>query len=188
MRERQDTIARRLDRLFRAKRQSPSSAFFDKIVEQLPEGWEYTRGRSLLAELALDFDLSGPHHRPLALAFKGAGLDPRNPLHWRLLIEYFAWAHFGHFKSGKPRTESKIVAAVRKDLAKLPTSLSNTEVAKELKKKYGLSERTLRAYVSKARKPNKPAVRPEPDISEIIDTIKSEIELQALMAHSVAGD
>jgi hypothetical protein len=33
-------------------------------------------------------------HKPVIVAFQKAGLDPNNPLHWRLLLQYFCFAHF----------------------------------------------------------------------------------------------
>jgi len=44
-----------------------------------------------------------PYDAPLAKAFDAAGLDPVNPIHWRILISFFAMAHFGQGKGrGRP--------------------------------------------------------------------------------------
>jgi hypothetical protein len=32
--------------------------------------------------------------KPVAAAFVASGLNPKNPIHWRMLISLFSWAHF----------------------------------------------------------------------------------------------
>jgi hypothetical protein len=53
--------------------------------------------------IAAQLDRNMPVDRSMAIAFEAAGLDVRNALHWRLLMETFCWAHFGDkSKPGKP--------------------------------------------------------------------------------------
>ena len=47
----------------------------------------------------------GKFDQPVALAFKKAGLDPKNLIHWRILLSFFCHAFFGSTrKRGAPRT------------------------------------------------------------------------------------
>jgi hypothetical protein len=39
--------------------------------------------------------VNAPLPSPMTAAFKAAGLDPTNPVHWYSLILLFSWVHFG---------------------------------------------------------------------------------------------
>jgi hypothetical protein len=61
---------------------------WDAQIERDPSILRDSMAVSALKLYDDDFD------RPVAIAFERAGLDPENPLHWRLLLNYFCWAHF----------------------------------------------------------------------------------------------
>jgi hypothetical protein len=50
--------------------------------------------KSLIADYVLTLNLDNELDKPLAAAFAAAGLDYKNPLHWKLLLREFAIAHF----------------------------------------------------------------------------------------------
>jgi hypothetical protein len=56
---------------------------------------DYPRIRDASAAAALEqLDPQNEWHKPAIVAFQKAGLDPNNPVHWRLLLQYFCFAHF----------------------------------------------------------------------------------------------
>jgi hypothetical protein len=89
--------------------------------------------------------------------FEHFGLDPNDPLHWRQLIDYFAYIEFWEGprkKVGAPRKDKTADdAALAAEIATLP-SQSNLKLAQQLKRKkespvYGKSLRTARAHVAR---------------------------------------
>jgi hypothetical protein len=47
---------------------------------------------------------SSPLDQAVRTAFDKAGLDPKHPVHWKLLVNMFAWAHFGERPArGRPK-------------------------------------------------------------------------------------
>jgi hypothetical protein len=82
----------------------PDGKSWDEAVFKDPEF------RMILADAALSLGPS-PIEEPVRRAFSEAGLDHQNPIHWRLLLEFFCYAHFAWTKKvGRPR---------RRDHAKL---------------------------------------------------------------------
>ena len=57
--------------------------------------WGQPNNSTIVGRCALKLDPNSEWDKPIALAFEKAGLDPRQPANWRLLISYFCWAHFG---------------------------------------------------------------------------------------------
>jgi hypothetical protein len=91
--------------------------------------------------------------------FDHFGLDPNDPQHWRMLVDYFAYNEFwkgprkkrGRPKEDKTERDAEIAAAI----AALPSSLSNSELARQVKRKSKLPHgrmRTLRAHVARVKK------------------------------------
>jgi hypothetical protein len=70
----------------------------------LPEqDWNDERVRAIVANVALTLS-DEPADGPLRAAFKAAKLDPRDPLHWRRLLDIFAEIHFSSpVRRGAPR-------------------------------------------------------------------------------------
>jgi hypothetical protein len=64
---------------------------------------------------ALTLDEANPRDIQILRAFKVAGLDHRNPLHWRELLEVFAEAHFGKKKTKPVKWDSRKFYSLSKD-------------------------------------------------------------------------
>jgi hypothetical protein len=94
-----------LSQMLEFQRQNPefltTESYVKHLKEKYPEkDWGDLCGdnpiiQQLLAASALKLDPNSEWDKPIALAFEKAGLDPRQPANWRLLISYFCWAHFG---------------------------------------------------------------------------------------------
>jgi hypothetical protein len=92
--------------------------------------------RMIFADAALTLG-SHPMHDPVRRAFRQAGLDPQNPLHWRLLIELFCYAHFGSAqRAGRPpRTDQTKLLREVADIKQRNPVLSTNSALKTLHKK-----------------------------------------------------
>jgi hypothetical protein len=141
--------------------------------EQLDAHWK-TRARFVLTvedmqdvvrtgEMTIEFrpsahvDYSARARRRL---FDHFGLDPNDPLHWRQLIDYFAYIEFweGPRKTpGRPRKDRTADdAAIAAEIATLP-SQSNLKLAKQLRRKKdsplsGKALRSARADIARVKK------------------------------------
>jgi hypothetical protein len=122
--------------------------------------------KSLIADYVLTLNPSSELDKPLAAAFAAAGLDHKNPLHWKRLIREFAIAHFvprrgggaptkwtadrycrllgqvHHLKLKNPRLKDKPACAI---LCKLPEYRQKSEKR--------LSVERLRRALREARNP-----------------------------------
>jgi hypothetical protein len=95
-------------------------------------------------------------------AFAQAGLDPKNPIHWKILVYLFAFAHFGQWPGRGRQREwtGQRYAQLKSDFQKVrdekPT-ISSIEVCRILKKRhgdrYGCSAERLDKEVKKAYDP-----------------------------------
>ena len=108
MPSRQD-VSKRLLQLFEDARLRNSPRVVDALMGPLSEGinrvllsnLDDRRVHASLSRAALILDEADPDDAVILDAFKAAGLDHRNPLHWRTLLGCFAEAHFGK-KTTKP--------------------------------------------------------------------------------------
>lgn len=68
--------------------------------------WENKAIRTAAALDALALDLKSATDGPLKIAFEKFNLSPENPYHWRELLTFFAFAHFGpkSNQGGPPKT------------------------------------------------------------------------------------
>lgn len=61
----------------------------------LPIDWDNPFVRNETASDAVTLDSENPMDEQIGLAFNAAGLNHKNPWHWRILLGMFAVAHFG---------------------------------------------------------------------------------------------
>jgi hypothetical protein len=132
-----DAASRRLARAFRIA--VPDNALAVIAVDneknrQLIK-WEDTDADSIVASAYRNiFTLtSDPTDAPLALAFAAANLHSNDPTHWRVLLEFFAWAHYGDRRGrGRPKEwDSARLSQLREDYRDLKSrkpGLSDDEV------------------------------------------------------------
>src|SRR5947207_1308413 len=109
-----DTTSRRLLELFEVSRHDAGRAV-DTQAKQVhaafPEiewlesdlAWGNPRVRDLWASPSLTLYHDNKFDRYVVRAFDEAGLNSRNPLHWRLLMYLFSIAHFGPKRGRGPR-------------------------------------------------------------------------------------
>jgi hypothetical protein len=94
-----DAASRRLARAFRIAVPDAALAVIavDNEKNRQLIKWEDTDADSIVASAYRNiFTLtSDPTDAPLALAFAAANLHSNDPTHWRVLLEFFAWAHYG---------------------------------------------------------------------------------------------
>jgi hypothetical protein len=93
-----------LANMFEFNRQQPDSLTTEGVIEHFKKNhpeidWDTLNRHSSLirdsiAAAALKLDPNSWWDRPVFVAFEKAGLDHNNPAHWRLLLNYFCWAHF----------------------------------------------------------------------------------------------
>jgi hypothetical protein len=118
-----DSASRRLARAFRIAVPDTAWAVIavdDEKNRQLIK-WEDMDVDSIAAPAYRNiFTLtSDPSDAPLALAFAAAKLHSNDPTHWRVLLEFFAWAHYGDRKGrGAPKKwDSVRLSQLRKDFS-----------------------------------------------------------------------
>jgi hypothetical protein len=111
MPSRKDATAKRLLKLLEDARPFNSQRVTDAALGPLSEVFNSLMLPNLddplvhatLTRGALMLDQTDQQDALILRAFEAAGLDHRNPLHWRMLLGYFAEAHFGK-KTTKPVT------------------------------------------------------------------------------------
>jgi hypothetical protein len=101
----QDVPSKILSQLLNEQKKESYSELGRELAEHLREhfpekDWgdrfpDNPRIRDASAAAALEqLDPQNEWHKPAIVAFQKAGLDPNNPVHWRLLLQYFCFAHF----------------------------------------------------------------------------------------------
>jgi hypothetical protein len=92
--------------------------------------------RMVFANVALTLNSSSIDD-PVRRAFKETGLEPQNPLHWRILLQFFCYAHFGlQRKAGRPpRTDQPNLLYEVAVLKGRNHTLSTNSALKTLQKK-----------------------------------------------------
>ena len=162
----------RLQEYFEADEEDP---FRKEVVRDPPKRIKKKNDKRGVAPDWFEFDtcarfaLQSPDDRdpveaPIAAAFEAANLDSKNPLHWRQLITYFAWAHFGPKRGrGRPATwNSERYGQRLEDVDRIKSKnerLSDSAACQNLKKgefkeKYeGQSAERLRKALREARNP-----------------------------------
>jgi hypothetical protein len=102
--------------------------------------WDDSWTREIVADSALTLRKESPLYRPVATVFASAGLDPKNPFHWRFLFECFCWVHSRpQGKPGRPRKWSQNYSQLTRDFAlvrKEKPAISNVEVCRIMKKRW----------------------------------------------------
>jgi hypothetical protein len=84
---------------------------------------------------------SSPFDQAARTAFDKAGLDPKHPVHWKLLVGMFAWAHFGERgRRGRRRdwTDERYVRLFNHffEIRKEKPTISCIQVCRLLKKRH----------------------------------------------------
>jgi hypothetical protein len=102
--------------------------------------WDDSWTREIAADSALTLRKESPLYRPVAAVFASAGLDPKNPFHWRLLFECFCWVHSRpQGKPGRPTKWSQNYSQLQRDFASVrmdKPAISNVEVCRRMKKRF----------------------------------------------------
>jgi hypothetical protein len=173
MPSRQDVASKRLLQLLEDARLRNLPRVVDALMGPLSEGINAVLLSNLddrlvhatLSKVALMLDEADPDDAEILRAFKAAGLNHRNPLHWRTLLECFAKAHFGKKKTKPVKWDNYELMVVLRDYLKVkkrnrPKKMSDVEVCKFLMKdkaykdtysRYNLD--ALRRLVRRARSP-----------------------------------
>ena len=112
----EDSASRWLAAHFKAMKQAAASLAARREIEILQSlnpgsvwnashfDWDKPAIRDAWAASVLTLAPNSEFDGPLADAFTAAGLDPKNPFHWRLLVSVFALAHFRK-RRGRGRPE-----------------------------------------------------------------------------------
>lgn len=89
--------------------------------------------RAAISRTALRLNINDKKDAALFTAFEAAGLDHRNPLHWRHLLSMFAEAHFGKAKTKPQKWDSVALLQVLQDYNKVKSENPGANVS-ELRK------------------------------------------------------
>jgi len=128
-----------------------------------------------MSRIAFKLDAKIETDRPVLRAFEKAGLDCRNPLHWKQLMEMFAEAHFGPSKTKPKRSVSELWIIYQDYLsAKRENPKANEsqicvflQKDKHLKTKYGDYQfDALRKLVRDAKDPEHNVLLRYPDLKD----------------------
>jgi hypothetical protein len=194
-----DATARKLSDLFKESKrtQEISAGVFETNVLR-PAGLTFDQFQGLLGDFAFEliaksvFQLDPKRQEdvPLLAAFAAAGLDQRNPEHWRELVSLFAKAHFEETPRGAPEKWGPLEYAwLLRDIVSVlqlkpkskhfATSISKIlRTQKPFKEKYAKhSQDHVRRLIREARSPsiNKMLRYPKMD-NFILSLIRAEYE------------
>jgi hypothetical protein len=95
--------------------------------------------REALANAFLTLYPANKSDAPLAKAFTKAALDPKNPFHWRLLMNLFCLAHFGRGRGRGKEWDSTRYMKFLRDFEKVKAekpAFNKSEVCRLLKKRH----------------------------------------------------
>lgn len=155
----------------------------------------YEEVHATASQQSLRLDPTDPKDGALVKAFEEAGLDHRNPLHWRSLLESFAEAHFGKNRT-KPKTWDAAAywelyldclrVKVRLRLAKKPYALSDVQLVKRLQSEANLfrndykkyNERALRRLIAQSRDPVFNIALRYPGTTSTLKLLRAEYEAE----------
>jgi hypothetical protein len=150
--------------------------------------WDDRQVREIAADDALTLVESSLLSKSQIALFERAGLNPKNPYHWRILFDLFCWSQFRpQTKRGAPKKWSKKYPRLAYDFALLrkehPYS-SNEDICKFLKMRYphrygapdqSPSKKRIAKELNKYQDPKfNPALRRTLDI--ILNALKLEAE------------
>jgi hypothetical protein len=172
MASKKDRAARELQEFFEAsKRQAVPRLAAEMrkwVIEADPASnlaepdWDDPYLRGQMASNALTLNLNRAIGPVVASAFKKAGLDPKNPLHWRYLLDMFCVVHFRpRPRAGRPQEwaterQLQLLADFRKVRMEKPDR-PDAEVFRALKKRhphrYRQSEGRLAKELKRAQDP-----------------------------------
>jgi hypothetical protein len=142
---RRDSSSKRLFQLFeetRPLRELAKRFFEDDILK--PAGTSYDQLfdfnndaiHAAFSRVALRLNHGDEKHAPLLTAFREAGLNHRNPLHWRDLLSMFAETHFGKIKTKDKTWDSVGLSQVLNDYLTIKgenPALKEPELRKKLR-------------------------------------------------------
>ena len=99
-----DTVAKRLAQLFDSGVGAKVSARLKEVEKEIgPDASVVLPDFADPTMAILTLDPSSTFDQAAITAFNKAGLDPKDPIHWRLLVILFSWAHFGKWRfRGRP--------------------------------------------------------------------------------------
>jgi hypothetical protein len=164
-----DTVTKRWDELISSGVAAKAIADLKKLDENIDADVTETKIDPAAFATLSDFedvswilDAKSLLGKAVHTAFAQAGLDPKIPTHWTILVSLFAFAHFGQWPGRGRRREwtGQRYAQLKNDFQKIrdekPT-ISSIEVCKILKKRhgdrYGSSAERLDKEVKKAYDP-----------------------------------
>ena len=146
------------------------------ICGKLVFNFEDDTVHAALSRVALMLEQSSERDKPVFAAFKAAGLNPDNPLHWRALVFMFSEAHFGKARTKpqkwSPTALNGVLADYRTIKAENPGA-SDAQICKLLrsdprfKRKYQhYSPDALRKLLRQARSPNANILLRHPEMND----------------------
>jgi hypothetical protein len=99
-----DTVAKRLAQLFDSGLGAEVSVRLKELEKEIDPDVNVVLSDWADPTMAiLTLNPSSTFDQAAITAFNKAGLDPKDPNHWRLLVILFSWAHFGKRRSrGRP--------------------------------------------------------------------------------------
>lgn len=216
MPSKRDPSFRRLSSIFRAEEEPlklAERAFEADILRPAGLSWERIMTNeaafNLAAGSALRLNVKDPKDRAILSAFSHSRLDPRNPLHWRILLQSFAHAHFGKAKT-KPKKDAADFWQIYSDCVLIKveawkagkTLKTQTDVAKALqrhpilKNKYPGNVDNIRKLIRKAENPKYNIALRYPDTPDFLKLARAvhedeggvwTAEVEALYAKAFRG-
>jgi hypothetical protein len=162
--KRKSSISRRLTRVFGIKIAEIRLALVESDTVQRELSWDdaWERPEIIVPLLHELFSLTEhPGDAPLMKAFARAKLNPKDPVHWRVLLHFLAYALFGGRGRGHPtQWDSMRLAKLLSDFNELRPDLKDESKfvllrkRDEYKTKKGpISTNYLRRLLKKARDP-----------------------------------
>jgi hypothetical protein len=160
MPSRRDSSAKRLFQLFeesRLPRQVAKQAFDERILN--PAGTSFDQFfdfdnnmmvHAACSRIALRLNEGNEKDAPLVAAFREAGLDHRNPLHWRHLLSMFAETHFGKIKTKPQKWDPAALFQLRHDYCTLESENPGAK-SSELRKLLRTDKRFKDKYKSDSK-------------------------------------
>jgi hypothetical protein len=192
MSSRQDPTSKRLLNLLEQAKIMNTKQVTDAIPlhQEMNELLSILEGKPLMGVLwrgILSLNEKDKRDIEMLQAFETAGLDHRNPFHWRKLLECFAEAHFGKKKTKPIQWDAYQLCVLLKDyfdVTRNRPGLSDLEACKLLKRdrsckdKYGdYNIDALRKLVRRAKSPKYNMLLRHPEMrNPLLQQIRDECE------------
>jgi hypothetical protein len=197
MASRRDSTSKRLFELFdetRLSRELAKRFFEDDILKpagtSLDQLFDFNNDavHAACSRVALPLNDASKAHASMLSAFKEAGLNHRNPLHWRYLLSMFAEAHFGEVKT-KTKTRDSVglikVLNAYLTIKRENLTLNEPEIRKKLRSDKRFKDifqkvnddRAFRKLLGQARNPEFNLLLQHPEMEDpLVQLIRSEYE------------